>query len=70
MNQPKCNTCLTNLENLGKIGLRTGGMDGSWQLLIGDWADIQEKVIYLDSYRCNKCGRLEFFDFDSSLPFE
>lgn len=70
MNEPKCINCQTNLENLGQIGLRTGGMDGSWQLLLGAWADVQETVIYLDSFRCNNCGRLEFFDLDLSLPFK
>ncbi len=68
MKTPKCNTCLQNLLGLGQIGLRTGGMEGGMGLLLGAWADMGEKVIYFDLYRCENCGRLEFFDNDRSLP--
>lgn len=68
MNKPKCNSCQENLRSLGQIGLRTGGTDGGWGLFVGDWADIGEKVLYFDLYRCESCGRLEFFDNDFSLP--
>lgn len=69
MSEPKCNSCNLSLKPLGKIGLRTGGMNGGWELLFGAFADKDEKVVYLDTYRCENCGRLEFFDLDLSLPF-
>ena len=68
MNQPECNTCKKLLNSMGQIGLRTGGMSGTASFLFGNWADINEKVIYFDIYRCDNCGRLEFFDLDKSLP--
>ena len=63
-----CNLCQKKLVYLGKLGLRTGGMDGGWEFLLGAIADMKEKVIYLDTYRCDSCARLEFFDRDFSLP--
>jgi hypothetical protein len=68
MNKPNCNTCKEDLRSLGQIGLRTGGMDGGWEFLVGAFADMNEKVLYFDLFRCEKCGRLEFFDKDLSLP--
>ncbi|HMS42373.1 MAG TPA: hypothetical protein PKE69_19220 [Pyrinomonadaceae bacterium] len=68
MSEPKCNSCNISLKPLGKIGLRTGGMNGGWEFIFGAFADMDERVIYLDTYRCENCGRLEFFDFDLSLP--
>ncbi len=68
MNKPKCDTCQKELQNLGQIGLRTGGMSGGWELVLGTWADLDEKVLYFDLFRCGSCGRLEFFDLDLSLP--
>lgn len=68
MNKPNCNDCRLEMQNLGQIGLRTGGMEGGMELLFGAWADMGEKVVYFDLYRCRQCGRLEFFDHNLSLP--
>jgi hypothetical protein len=45
-------------------------MSGGWELVLGAFSDLGEDVIYLDTYRCDGCGRLEFFDLDRSLPRE
>lgn len=63
-----CYSCQTKMKYLGQLGLRTGGMEGGWEFLLGAWADVDERVIHLDTYRCETCGRLEFFDKDFSLP--
>jgi hypothetical protein len=58
------------LQPLGQVPVRTGGTSGGWHLLFGEWADVSEKVISLDAYRCPRCGRLEFYDHDFSLPYQ
>lgn len=70
MSEQRCNTCHLFLTYLGRLGLRTGGMSGGWELVLGAFSDLGEDVIYLDTYRCDGCGRLEFFDLDRSLPRE
>ena len=64
----KCVSCNTTLESLGQLPIRTGGTSGGWHLLMHEWADVSEKVIPLDVFRCPKCRRLELFDLDASIP--
>ena len=56
------------MHSLGQIPIRTGGTTGGWHLLFGEWADMSERVMPLDVYRCAGCRRVEFFDLDLSLP--
>lgn len=66
--RPKCVSCNMTLEYLGQLPLRTGGMSGGWEMLIGAFADLDERVVSLDIYRCRNCRKLEFYDYDLSLP--
>lgn len=70
MNEQQCNSCRQKLTYLGQLGLRAGGMNGGWEMVFGVFSDLGESVIYLDTYRCESCGRIEFFDHDFSLPGE
>jgi hypothetical protein len=63
-----CPICSKELRSLGQLPVRVGGMSGGWHFFLGDIADVQESVAPLDMYRCELCGRLEFYDHDFSLP--
>jgi hypothetical protein len=65
---PICPHCKVELRGLGQLPIRVGGTTGGWHLFLGEWADYGESVKPLDLYRCEKCGRLEFYDHDFSLP--
>jgi hypothetical protein len=64
----QCTACSTPMVSLGQIPICTGGTSGGWHLVLGEWADMTESVFPLDVYRCARCKRVEFFDFDLSLP--
>ncbi len=65
---PPCPHCKVALRGLGQLPIRVGGETAGWHFLLGEWADLSEKIKPLDLYRCEKCGRLEFYDHDFSLP--
>jgi hypothetical protein len=56
------------MQSLGQVPIRTGGMSGPWNLILGEAAALNEALFPLDVYRCPKCKRVEFFDLDESLP--
>ena len=64
----KCIGCHGEMERLAQVPVRVGGTTGGWHLLVGDWADMTERILKLDVYRCDTCRRVEFFDEDLSLP--
>lgn len=64
----KCRACLVEMTSLGQLPVRVGGTSGGWHLLMGELADVGEKIWPLDVYRCSSCKRVEFFDLDLSLP--
>ena len=64
----KCSVCKASMQSLGQVPVRVGGTSGGWHLLLGEWADMTERVFPLDVYRCQGCKRVEFFDLDLSLP--
>jgi hypothetical protein len=65
---PKCPNCKVGLRSLGQLPIRTGGGGTGWHFFLGELADLGETVKPLDLYRCETCGRLEFYDHDFSLP--
>jgi hypothetical protein len=65
---PQCPNCKTDLLGLGQLPIRVGGVNPGWHFFLGELADLSETVKPLDVYRCEKCGRLEFYDHDFSLP--
>jgi len=65
---PSCPNCKVGLRPLGQLPVRVGGANPGWHFFLGELADLGETVKPLDLYRCEKCGRLEFYDHDFSLP--
>jgi hypothetical protein len=65
---PNCPHWQVALRALGQLPIRTGGVASGWHFLLGELADLGESIKPLDLYRCEKCGRLEFYDHDFSLP--
>ena len=65
---PNCPNCKVELRGLGQLPIRIGGVNPGWHFFLGELADLGEKIKPLDLYRCEKCGRLEFYDHDFSLP--
>jgi hypothetical protein len=53
---------------LGQLPIRVGGSNPGWHFFLGELADLGETIKPLDLFRCEKCGRLEFYDLDFSLP--
>lgn len=68
MEKPKCFRCDIYLEFVGQIPFRVGGMKGGWEMLLGAFADLNEDLIRLDTFRCFKCGKIEFFDPEINNP--
>jgi hypothetical protein len=66
--QPNCPNCKVALRGLGQLPVRVGGASPGWHFFLGEVADWSESIKPLDLYRCEKCGRLEFYDHDFSLP--
>ena len=64
----ECSVCKREMQSLGQIPIRVGGIGGGWHLLLGEVADLTEGVFPLDVHRCTTCKRVEFFDVDLSLP--
>jgi hypothetical protein len=63
-----CISCKVPMTSLGQVPIRVGGTSGGWHLLLGEWADASEDVFPLDVHRCPNCKRVEFFDYNESLP--
>jgi hypothetical protein len=65
---PNCPNCKVATRALGQLPIRVGGTNPGWHFFLGELADLGETIKPLDLYRCEKCGRLEFYDHDFSLP--
>jgi hypothetical protein len=65
---PNCPNCKAPLRGLGQLPIRVGGTSPGWHFFLGELADLGESIKPLDLYRCESCGRLEFYDHDLSLP--
>jgi hypothetical protein len=65
---PNCPICKTELRSLGQFPIRVGGTEKGWHFFLAEFGELSERVKPLDLYRCEKCGRLEFYDHDFSLP--
>ncbi len=64
---PTCLRCGTAMQPLMRMPVRVGG-PGSGFVFFRSIQEMDERVLQLDTYRCPRCGRLEFYDLDLSLP--
>jgi hypothetical protein len=66
-NLPPCIRCNTPMQPLMQMPVRTGGPDSGF-VFFRNLQEMEERLLILDTYRCPRCRRLEFFDLDMSLP--
>jgi hypothetical protein len=64
-----CARCRITMNYLGKFPFRLDGMDGTASVFLGGLADVDERVINLDIYRCKKCRKIEIFDLNLDLTY-
>lgn len=64
---PPCGLCRTEMQPLMQMPVRVGGPDSGF-VLFRQLQEMGESILVLDTYRCPRCGKLEFFDLDLSLP--
>ncbi len=64
----KCTACREETEFLGQFPVRVGGSVGAAKFFFGEFAELGEGMLPIDMYRCKKCGHLELYDLDFSLP--
>jgi hypothetical protein len=61
---PVCLRCNIDMEPLMQMPVRVGGSTG----FFANWGEMSERILTLDTFRCPRCRKLEFFDLDQSLP--
>lgn len=54
-----CLRCGTALTNTGVHRFRTEGTTGGMKLLFGEWAELGEAMIPIESWICPNCRRIE-----------
>jgi len=54
MEEKKCPQCRTYMECLGVKEFRTGGKTGGWHLLLGDFAELQARIMKLEKWVCTQ----------------
>jgi hypothetical protein len=45
---------------MGVADFRVGGTSGGWKLFFGEWAELGEDMIPLETFGCATCGHVEF----------
>jgi hypothetical protein len=56
----KCLRCGGPLSSMGVEQFRVGGSSGGWKLLFGEWAELGENMLPLETLVCEECHRVEF----------
>jgi len=54
----KCYSCDAEMQYAEKIPFRIKGTPGFWKLIVGEWAELGEEMLYLNVYVCTKCGEV------------
>jgi hypothetical protein len=57
-NVKRCYSCNTDMQYAEKVPFRIKGTPGFWKLIVGEWAELGEEMLYLDVYVCPKCGEV------------
>ena len=65
---PVCLRCNVYMQPIAQFPIRIGGSTGATLFFLDSWAEMSERIIVFDTYRCPNCRKLEFFDLDASLP--
>jgi alpha/beta superfamily hydrolase len=48
------------MQSIGIVDFRTGGSEGKWRLLAGEWADMDEALLPLELRYCPRCREVAF----------
>ncbi len=65
---PQCLRCKVSMQPIAQFPMRVGGSTGATLFFLDNWAEMSERIIIFDTFRCPNCRKLEFFDLDASLP--
>ena len=57
----KCYFCDVEMQFAEKVPFRIKGTPGFWKLIVGEWAELGEEMLYLNVYVCTKCGEVRLF---------
>jgi len=55
-----CLRCGSPIQSMGVEQFRVGGTTGGWKLLFGEWAELGEGMLALETFACATCGHVEF----------
>lgn len=55
-----CPRCREEMQSIGIVDFRTGGSEGKWRLLAGEWADMDEALLPLELRYCPRCREVAF----------
>ena len=55
----ECLRCGGSLQSMGVEEFRVGGTSGGWKLLVGEWAELGEQMLKLETLACGTCGKIE-----------
>ncbi len=60
----KCSTpdCNGEMEPAGNMNFRVGGYTGIGGMFLGGWNDLAETTQTFTLYKCNSCGKVEFYE--------
>jgi hypothetical protein len=50
-----CPRCGEEMHSIGVVDFRTGGTEGKWHVLAGEWAELGEGLLPLELRYCPKC---------------
>ena len=56
----QCLRCGSPIQSMGVEKFRVGGTTGGWKLLFGEWAELGEGMLDLETFACTTCGHVEF----------
>jgi len=57
-----CSNCNTPLERVGDMKFRVGGYSGIGGMFLGGWNQLAESTQTFTLYKCNQCGKVEFYE--------
>lgn len=62
----KCSNCGTPMEYKGEMKFRIDGYTGVGGLFLGGWNQLTEDTKTFLMYRCEKCGKVDFYDSEKT----
>jgi hypothetical protein len=57
-----CPGCKINMTPVGNMNFRVGGYTGIGGMFLGGWNDLAETTQTFALYKCDQCGRIDFYE--------